>query len=819
MARSSTRQALRKGGNFMGMMNVLMQLRKVCNHPDLFEPRSVVTPLALNPILCEYPSCVLIISDHVDYTKCLSDNMLSCLWCGSTGLPSFSAALRHDVFDRIEFLNGKHNELFSAHRYSVPLQTPQFPISTVSIYDRLILARQESHNSRIQSVNKISVGRCQAPVFPFSQLMLNAVMLRSKIHQAEGSLTTPSHLLKMIRSEQQLSNDMGELIKKFVFCVPKAGAATPVMRTAKDKPTSTSDMYQMLLEPLEEYNRPYKEAFDRLSSFFPDKKLVQFDSGKLQTLAELLRELKKGGHRALIFTQMSKMLDILEAFLNLNGHNYLRLDGATGVERRQRLMDLFNASPRYFCFILSTRSGGLGINLTGADTVIFFDSDWNPAMDAQAQDRAHRIGQTRDVHIFRLVTQHTIEENILMKARQKRNLDILVMDKGNFNASELYEKPTSSLSQQDSDGFSNIYTTTGLLDVLGVAEDDIHDDEPDAINAQSECEDTLTKEQMESAMASLEDADDVQALRGAQLEAAEELKEFDENIDIKREDEDDVPNDKGGQSLDVVKIEASQSEKDQEEQLNKELAAWQVEVGTDITALEERLIPAEKFALHFRRDIDPYLSIFAIMEQRRLEEVTDDAEREIDIDVIEREKALEEKRAIEEGDLLVTRPRPEDLVRQRNLYRREQSRLRANKKRRALTGENWEQRPDARTNHLFWYNVDSGEATWDKPKVLLENETYSRAYEVGWAALPLRPLINTLQYVPHHPDRTRASLTCRQWHRAATDPSFVLHVYPVEMGAYTREDRKMERNHYRTISSAVQNSWPGDTIGTYHIGL
>ena len=100
------------------------------------------------------------------------------------------------------------------------------------------------------------------------------------------------------------------------------------------------------------------------------------DAGKLQTLAELLRELKRGGHKTLIFTQMSKMLDILEAFLNLNGHTYLRLDGSTGVDRRQRLMDRFNSDKKIFCFILSTRSGGLGINLTGADTVVFYDTDW-----------------------------------------------------------------------------------------------------------------------------------------------------------------------------------------------------------------------------------------------------------------------------------------------------------------------------------------------------------------------------------------------------------------------------------------------------------
>lgn len=103
----------------------------------------------------------------------------------------------------------------------------------------------------------------------------------------------------------------------------------------------------------------------------------------------------------LIFTQMAKVLDILEAFLNYHGHTYLRLDGATKIDQRQLLMERFNADKKIFCFILSTRSGGIGVNLTGADTVIFYDSDWNPTMDAQAQDRCHRIGQTRDVHIYR----------------------------------------------------------------------------------------------------------------------------------------------------------------------------------------------------------------------------------------------------------------------------------------------------------------------------------------------------------------------------------------------------------------------------------
>jgi len=131
---------------------------------------------------------------------------------------------------------------------------------------------------------------------------------------------------------------------------------------------------------------------------------------------------------------MTKMLDVLETFLNLHGHTYLRLDGATRVEKRQNMMERYNADKKIFLFILSTRAGGLGVNLVGADTVIFYDSDWNPSMDQQAQDRCHRIGQTREVHIYRLISEHTItiEENILKKARQKRDLQRAVIREGNF---------------------------------------------------------------------------------------------------------------------------------------------------------------------------------------------------------------------------------------------------------------------------------------------------------------------------------------------------------------------------------------------------
>ena len=131
-------------------------------------------------------------------------------------------------------------------------------------------------------------------------------------------------------------------------------------------------------------------------------------------------------------------------------------------------MERFNANSKYFVFILSTRSGGVGINLTGADTVIFYDSDWNPTMDAQAQDRCHRIGQTRDVHIYRLISERSIEENIVKKANQKRILGDLAIEGGNFTTA-FFKKSTIKdlfdVEQKQGDNQSEVtMETTEMVD-------------------------------------------------------------------------------------------------------------------------------------------------------------------------------------------------------------------------------------------------------------------------------------------------------------------------------------------------------------------
>uniref|UniRef100_A0A8C1L3V2 SWI/SNF related, matrix associated, actin dependent regulator of chromatin, subfamily a, member 1 n=1 Tax=Cyprinus carpio TaxID=7962 RepID=A0A8C1L3V2_CYPCA len=155
------------------------------------------------------------------------------------------------------------------------------------------------------------------------------------------------------------------------------------------------------------------------------------NSGKMIVLDKLLPKVQEQGSRVLIFSQMTRMLDILEDYCMWRGFEYCRLDGNTPHEAREQAIDAFNApNSSKFIFMLSTRAGGLGINLATADVVILYDSDWNPQVDLQAMDRAHRIGQRKPVKVFRLITDNTVEERIVERAEMKLRLDSIVIQQG-----------------------------------------------------------------------------------------------------------------------------------------------------------------------------------------------------------------------------------------------------------------------------------------------------------------------------------------------------------------------------------------------------
>lgn len=194
------------------------------------------------------------------------------------------------------------------------------------------------------------------------------------------------------------------------------------------------------------------------------------NSGKMVLLHRLLKKLQEQGSRVLIFSQMTRMLDILEDYLYYMGYLYCRIDGQTDADLREQYMDDFNRpGSDKFIFLLSTRAGGLGINLATADTVIIFDSDWNPQADLQAQDRCHRIGQKKPVRVFRFITKDSIEEKIYQRAVKKLYLDAVVIQQGRlaeqekklsktellgmikFGAEEVFRSTESTITDEDID--------------------------------------------------------------------------------------------------------------------------------------------------------------------------------------------------------------------------------------------------------------------------------------------------------------------------------------------------------------------------------
>ena len=312
----------------------------------------------------------------------------------------------------------------------------------------------------------------------------------------------------------------------------------------------------------------------------PDRKLVEYDSGKLIKLGELLKKLYANKSKALIFTQMTRMLDILEIFLNIHGFTYVRLDGSTKVELRQQIVDKFNNDKKVFCFISSTRSGGIGLNLTGADSIIFYDTDWNPAMDKQAQDRCHRIGQTRTVHIYRLITLSTIEENIFKKSIQKRELNYVVMEDGKFDMQNInYNnklniqniiqeghliKKTEEEEEQEKEQKNN-ENIKRLLEF-----ENLHFDNP---NEQKNIEQMLIR---------IEDQEDVQAMKNLSRELLDNYeKEHNEMQFFK--DDDNNPNDDMA-SKSGIKAEGKEKERE----------------------IFEKLKPIDKFALNYYRGVFTY---------------------------------------------------------------------------------------------------------------------------------------------------------------------------------------------------------------------
>ncbi|KAI0482536.1 SNF2 family N-terminal domain-containing protein [Xylariaceae sp. FL0804] len=455
LARNDTVQAL-ASGNYISVINCLMQLRKVCNHPDLFVERPIMTSFRQPKSVVAYYAPV----ETLLRQKFLADAPMSIVSLSFLNfIPSQYEGLSSTDCERISQLSSHRALMELREAQKARAQAAYTNLDPSTVEANLIYLESAARWGRFEELQHCvyinALRRQQRPIYGkrltnFLNLGLSERPFKARPRVPQKIMSwfeEDSPILRsMVPTLDQRAASLKTTISKFACVTPSVVTRDLDQFVLGSRGVQAFDESNLRLAapvryapfmPKEPPLDPWHEARMRLSIQFPDKRLLQYDCGKLQALDRLLRKLQAGGHRALIFTQMTKVLDILEQFLNIHGHKYLRLDGATKVEQRQILTDRFNHDDRILCFILSTRSGGLGINLTGADTVIFYDQDWNPAMDKQCQDRCHRIGQTRDVHIYRLVSEHTIEANILRKASQKQMLDDVVIQEGGFTTDHL----------------------------------------------------------------------------------------------------------------------------------------------------------------------------------------------------------------------------------------------------------------------------------------------------------------------------------------------------------------------------------------------
>lgn len=354
MSRAETRHDL-QSGVYQKIANILMQLRKVVNHPDLFEVRPIRTSFAMpKSAIADYEIKELLVRRRLfqEDDEHVNLNLLGFRFIDNVNTPLL-------VAQETRRLDGTPHLPFSSE---IPEEPPpdyrtiagyrkyreyQQRVETIARWSQTAYVNAlRCSSSTILSSEAISlVKRCSEPLLPLSE-----------IDMARRYWTTSKYLHAAIKPYSQRTEEMIGEVEAFTFATP-AVVALDLPHIALRE--CENAVCQRALDT--SFDTLLHRASVKLQIAFPDASLLQYDCGKLQKLAELLRERKAGGHRVLIFTQMTRILDILEIFLNLNGYLYLRLDGATKIEDRQYITERFNCDSRVFCFIASSRSGGVGI--------------------------------------------------------------------------------------------------------------------------------------------------------------------------------------------------------------------------------------------------------------------------------------------------------------------------------------------------------------------------------------------------------------------------------------------------------------------------
>ncbi|CAJ2673301.1 unnamed protein product [Trifolium pratense] len=504
----------------LNLMNIVIQLRKVCNHPELFErnegntyfyfgeiPSSLPPPPfgeledvyyagGLNPISFQIPK--LVYQDIMQSSETLSsavgrgvsretfqkhfnifepENVHRSIFSEETNVESGNFGFTHlmDLSPQeVAFLaTGSFMErlLFSMMRWEKNVFDEVGDFLTEYIVDdpecnflekgkvravtRMLLLPSRSETKFLQK--RFATGLSHAPfeglvVLHQDRLLSNARLLHSAYTYIPPTRAPPidAHCSDRNFSYKKIEELHDPWVKRFFV-----GFARTSECNGPRKPNHHHHHYLIqeidselpVSQPALQLTHSIFGSTPPMRNFDPAKLLT--DSGKLQTLDILLKRLRAGNHRVLLFAQMTKMLNILEDYMNYRKYKYFRLDGSSTIQDRRDMVKDFQQRSDIFVFLLSTRAGGLGINLTAADTVIFYESDWNPTLDLQAMDRAHRLGQTRDVTVYRLICKETVEEKILLRASQKSTVQNLVMTGGSVGGDLLAPEDVVSLLLDD----------------------------------------------------------------------------------------------------------------------------------------------------------------------------------------------------------------------------------------------------------------------------------------------------------------------------------------------------------------------------------
>ncbi|KAL4142943.1 hypothetical protein QTP88_005331 [Uroleucon formosanum] len=481
------------------LMNLVMQFRKVCNHPELFERREARSPFFFCPI--EY-----IVPKMIYFDNSVKYNFLSKQHLFANRFFIYNVEqVHHSCFPKNNDKSQRCN-MFCFSRLLKMSATELFQITNSGLFYRIlnILIQQKKDNliSEKNCWDKNSIlwpfieQRVPEP-FKFITPIISSCTITHTTHlhhHMNETMEHKLHRLKRANSDMNITmeniyvenislNNYTPRPSQIYECKPTQLPPfiyfyCPKVTTKARQlwvPGSRSAAYIWQQHETCDSIQGYSLIFNGHSSFshnqwscehlgginalkpqngwsnisIPDKQSLVTDCGKLKILDSLLTKLKQENHRVLIYSQMTRMIDILEEYMWYKKLRYMRLDGSSKIsERRDMVADFQNRSD-IFVFLLSTRAGGLGINLTAADTVIFYDSDWNPTVDQQAMDRAHRLGQTKQVTVYRLITQNSIEERILQRAKEKSEIQRMVISGGNLKPDTLKPKEVVSLLLDD----------------------------------------------------------------------------------------------------------------------------------------------------------------------------------------------------------------------------------------------------------------------------------------------------------------------------------------------------------------------------------